>query len=292
MKFFYKYILVFVLLLITVSLFVACDDKEIVDNDNNDNCLNNIQGLAFYLLDNDTYGVKIGNATELSNITIPEKYCGKPITLIMESGFEPIQQQGVDYYYKVTKLIISSNVEKIDKRAFYLCGNLTTVEFSPNSKLTHIEDYAFRCCYKLKNIELPSSLTYIGKRAFSNTSINHITIPNNVKTIGEYAFCSDSKFNMCAGILCKSSQKLTGWDDNWDIIYYYFYKPEDKLKGVPYFYRTDKEIATELDFDGHFWKYENQKENIVAIWGVSDNNTWIVKHKYQIKDGERYTIFN
>lgn len=287
MKSLYKYILIFVFLLSTCGIFVGCG----TDDSKNDTYLNP-QGLDFYLLDNDTYGVKIGNATELSCITIPEEYCEKPVTLIMESGFEPLQQQGVDYYYKVTKLVISSNIEKIDKRAFYLCGNLMSVEFSENSKLSSIEEYAFAYCHKLKNITLPNSLTYIGKRAFTNTSINNIIIPSSVNKIGEYAFCSDNKYNMCAGILCESSQQSTEWDENWDIIYYYFSKPEDKMRGVPYFYRSDNEISIEQDFDGHFWKYENKNEKIIAIWGMSDNNSWNVKNKYQIINGENYPVLN
>lgn len=276
-------------LVVSCGLFVGCGNNN---SDSNNDTFLNPQGLAFYLLDNDTYGVKIGNATELSCITIPEKYCDRPVTVIMESGFEPEQQQGADYYYKVNKVIISSNIEKIEKRAFYLCGNLTSVEFSEESKLSLIEDYAFASCHNLKSINLPSSLTYIGKRAFSNTSINYIKIPSNVSTIGEYAFCSNNKYNLCSGILCESLQSGTGWDENWNIIYYYFSKPEDKMRGVPYFYRSDDAIEIEQDLSGHFWKYENKDENIIAIWGVSDDNSWVVKNKYQIINGESYPILN
>ena len=88
------------------------------------------------MFDNDTYGVKIGNATELSCITIPEKYCDKPVSVIMEDGFSPDTQLGEDCLYKVNKITISSNIEKIEKSAFRSCENLVSVEFAKNSKLS------------------------------------------------------------------------------------------------------------------------------------------------------------
>ena len=47
----------------------------------------NPQQLAFYPLDDGTYGVGVGYATELSSIIIPEIYQGKQVTKIVDSGF-------------------------------------------------------------------------------------------------------------------------------------------------------------------------------------------------------------
>lgn len=49
---------------------------------------NDEQGLAFYPLDDGTFGVRIGYATELSKIEIPAVFRNKEVTTILENGFE------------------------------------------------------------------------------------------------------------------------------------------------------------------------------------------------------------
>lgn len=289
MKSLYKYILICVFLLSTCGIFVGCG----TDDSKNDTYLNP-QGLDFYLLDNDTYGVKIGNATELSCITIPEEYCEKPVTLIMESGFECSNDN-------LTKIIITKNIEVIENRAFYSCKNLTFVEFFEDIKLTKIGDSAFESCYKLSGITLPNSLTYIGNRAFLNTAIHQIIIPKNVDYIGAYAFSNNIENIEQSGFswnfFCESTI-FRDWDEKWNLIYdITLYKSDGKKEkykqiGSIYLYRSDNDILKEVDYQGHFWKYENKNEKIIAIWGMSDNNSWIVKNKYQIKNGENYPVLN
>lgn len=289
MKSLYKYILIFVFLLSTCGIFVGCR----TDDSKNDTYLNP-QGLDFYLLDNDTYGVKIGNATELSCITIPEEYCEKPVTLIMESGFECSNDN-------LTKIIITKNIEVIENRAFYSCKNLTFVEFFEDIKLTKIGDSAFESCYKLSGITLPNSLTYIGNRTFLNTAIHQIIIPKNVDYIGAYAFSNNTENIEQSGFswnfFCESTI-FRDWDEKWNLIYdITLYKSDGKKEkykqiGSIYLYRSDNDILKEVDYQGHFWKYENKNEKIIAIWGMSDNNSWIVKNKYQIKNGENYPVLN
>lgn len=45
------------------------------------------QGLAFYYLDNGTYGVGVGTATYLSRIVIPSFHNGKAVTKVVNNGF-------------------------------------------------------------------------------------------------------------------------------------------------------------------------------------------------------------
>ena len=72
----------------------------------------------------------------------------------------------------------------LSTRAFYGCENLETVTFSPDCQNSiRIYSQVFDKCYKLKNIELPSTLTYIGAAAFKDTAIESITIPASVTTM-------------------------------------------------------------------------------------------------------------
>ena len=278
------------IVLFSSCLLTACGDNK---DQNLDDTYFNTQGLDFYLLNDNTYGVKIGNATELSSITIPESYCGKTVSTIMESGFEYSNNN-------LIKVIISKNIKVIEKRAFYSCVNLTTVEFLKNTKLTKIGDSAFECCYNLSGVKLPNSLIYIGDRAFLNTSIHQIIIPKNVAHIGVYAFSNNVENIEQSGFIwdffCESS--IYGeWDENWNLIYnIILYKPNGKKEeykqiGSVYLYRSDSDITQETDYHSNFWKYENANKDIIDIWAYSDENSeWFVTYRWQIIDGIYYSL--
>ncbi len=62
--------------------------------------------------------------------------------------------------------------------------------FVPGTRnLTGIGDQAFRYCFNLQYVELPTSLKRIGNSAFEGcTQLAEIAIPGSVETIGDYAF--------------------------------------------------------------------------------------------------------
>ena len=95
------------------------------------------EGLEFYIKDDDTYLVKVGDARYLGKIIIPPTYLGKSVTEIGYAGF--------CYHNRLTEIII------------------------PNS-ITSIGDYAFTECENLTSIIIPDSVTAIGALAFSGCS--------------------------------------------------------------------------------------------------------------------------
>lgn len=54
--------------------------------------------------------------------------------------------------------------------------------------LKRIEKLAFGYCERLKNVEIPSCVEYIGERCFENIKIDEIVLPSALKEIGETAF--------------------------------------------------------------------------------------------------------
>ena len=114
------------------------------------------QIFEFYPLDDGTYSVSVGKATQMNNVSLPAAYKGKPVTAISEKGFDK-------------------------------CENLISITL-PDT-ITSIGNYAFRSCYKLTSITMPDSVTSIGSYAFESCrGLTSITIPNSVTSIGSGAF--------------------------------------------------------------------------------------------------------
>ncbi|MFR2461547.1 MAG: leucine-rich repeat domain-containing protein, partial [Christensenellaceae bacterium] len=120
------------------------------------------QIFEFYPLDDGTYSVSVGKATQMNNVSLPAAYKGKPVTAISEKGFDK-------------------------------CENLISITL-PDT-ITSIGNYAFRSCYKLTSITMPDSVTSIGSYAFESCrGLTSITIPNSVTSIGS------SAFHCCSGL--------------------------------------------------------------------------------------------
>ena len=72
---------------------------------------------------------------------------------------------------------------------FYYAQNaITSVTFGSNVK--SIPAYLCWGCAKIKSLSIPSSVTYIGDRAYGASGLTSLTIPNTVQGLGEYAFNS------------------------------------------------------------------------------------------------------
>ena len=91
----------------------------------------------------------------------------------------------------ITSVVIENGVTTIGNYAFYYCRNLTSVSIPAG--VTSIGDYAFIYCglNAATNLTVTisgSSLTTIGREAFSLANLKSITIPASVTSIGFAAF--------------------------------------------------------------------------------------------------------
>ena len=128
-------------------------------------------------------------------------------------------------------------MKSIGNYAFSNCTSLASVTFAENSQLTSIGNGAFYNCTSLASIEIPASVTSIGKRAFAGdydtsmklasvtfddiensqltsigddafyycTSLASIEIPASVTSIGELAFSS------CTSLASVTFENTNGW---------------------------------------------------------------------------------
>ena len=115
-------------------------------------------GLDYYPLEDGTLGVKVGKASELSNIVIPSKYMGYTVSTILDSAFADCAN--------LKSIIIPDTITTMGKRAFSNCQSLTSIAI-PNT-ITTIDEYTFYRCYSLTSFDIPNSVTSIGDWAFNN----------------------------------------------------------------------------------------------------------------------------
>ncbi len=137
------------------------------------------EGLAYTLLDDGTYEVSVGTATDVAEIVIPAVYEDILVTRIAENGFE--------YCSSLINITIGKNVKIIGNYAFHYCPNLTSLKISDS--VTNIGHYAFSDCDSLTSITIPDNVTSIGHGTFYDCfRLTSVKIGNGVTSIGNDAF--------------------------------------------------------------------------------------------------------
>ena len=123
--------------------------------------------------------------------TYDRSYLGKDITVEIQCA----DGNTYDFYKVKTGLdnIMPTNVKfgkgcrYIVNSAFKDCYSLQSVSIP--SSVTYIGSDAFQNCYSLQSVSIPSSVTYIGYDAFQNCySLQSVSIPSSVTRIYNYAF--------------------------------------------------------------------------------------------------------
>jgi len=119
------------------------------------------EGDYFFFYDGtDRYLLRyLGNSTA---VTLPEQFKGGRYSI---AGYAFDESDGV------TEVVISRGVDKICESAFVNCASLVTVTMASDAAPTRIEKWAFDGT-GITSIRIPSSVTFIAGRAFSETLVN------------------------------------------------------------------------------------------------------------------------
>lgn len=132
-------------------------------------------------------------------------------------GFAPSGLTEYTFPQGITKIGVEKNDSWITTEV--LGGTSSIMKFVIPEGVTEIGYYAFG--ERLNNgaqsglvVELPSTLTTIGALSIAAAGLEEITLPANVKTIGEYAFCGNFELTT---VYCKAVTPPTDPDGgyNW-----------------------------------------------------------------------------
>ena len=116
--------------------------------------------------------------------------CSLISTLDFGQSIQSIGQYCFHRCKLLSSLNIPSSCERIDDSAFYDCSNIKTCTFADDCKVENISSFLFYNCISLDTITFSSNIQAIGSYALYNTNITSFTLPQNVKTVGRYAFCN------------------------------------------------------------------------------------------------------
>jgi len=150
-----------------------------------------------------TYSVAFNGESEYlpanGHIVFPSEVNGSTVTTIANSELDGIEKQLVKSVY------IPSSVTEIGDEAFNYYTELEEVIFEQNqvevpaSEITGLKiigSSAFSKCFKLKEINLPNTVTTIKNGAFSSCkSFTEIKLPNGLSTLEDYAISSCENLN-------------------------------------------------------------------------------------------------
>lgn len=142
---------------------------------------NNIQygDLFQYVKSSQSHGLAVSGFTgDNKKTVIFQNICGnKPVLEVADAAFMESEIQ---------EAIFTDGIEIIGNRAF-LGSRYLTQAILPTT-LKEIGNYAFSGCSSLSLATLPDSLERIGNYAFSATKLKEVKIPSSVYWIGERAF--------------------------------------------------------------------------------------------------------
>ena len=119
------------------------------------------------------------------------------------------------YFSSLERVELSKCLSKIEDYAFRGCKKLNDIEIPDN--IVEIGSSAFEYCTNLQQINLPEGLEKIDSGAFDYArNLSEIIIPESVKTIDEFAFGGWSSKQT---IKCKATEAGKNWNEYWNYSY-------------------------------------------------------------------------
>lgn len=118
----------------------------------------------------------------------------------------------------LTRISLPASVKTLGSNAFENCASLKTVEFAEDIKITEIKSATFKGCAALESITIPDGVKTIGANSFENcTALEVVNLPSTVTYIGKAAFMKSgiTEIVIPEGVrfLSKANRKTTSTND-------------------------------------------------------------------------------
>ncbi len=133
-------------------------------------------------------------------------------------------------------IVLPGGLREIGEGAFNCCDFLKSINIP--ASVTSIGKCAFFLCISLESIVLPEGLKEIGEDTFSNCGLKSISIPKSVTSIGEWAFSS-----------CKNLETITFKETH----KWYATKAKDSKEKVKTVTLSTVDFSADDDFNKYFW---------------------------------------
>ena len=116
--------------------------------------------------------------------------CAELTDLALPNGLTFIGDYAFMGCSSLTQITIPDGVSSVSEGTFSNCTNLSSVELPDG--VSSIGNFAFRFCMSLKTIDFPSELTLLGDRAFADSGLISVTIPDTLTDINNsFCYCDD-----------------------------------------------------------------------------------------------------
>lgn len=159
-----------------------------------------IEKYAFFCCHDLTSVVIPKSVTEISKYGV-FSHCESLTSIVVEEGnsiydsrenCNAIIKNGTTLVAGCSNSVIPNGVEKLEDNAFCGCENLTNIVIP--ASVTEIGANAFIDCTALTEIVIPDSVVYIWDRAFDNSGLTSIEVPESVKDLnGVFMKCEKLK---------------------------------------------------------------------------------------------------
>ena len=120
----------------------------------------------------------IGNGAFAGTEFLRKVYIPENVTQIEASAFKSCKY--------LTEVTLPSTLKRLDTNTFFNCNSLQTINIP--SELVVIDSGCFSGCFSLEHIEFPSTLNCLGKEAFYNTGLRHLSLPDSILWIADRTF--------------------------------------------------------------------------------------------------------
>ena len=162
----------------TNALIAASQNTLIPDS------VSSIAEFAFYGFD--TYS----RIDVPSGVTTIGRYAfsqNKLTSILLPDGITAIEEGTFSHCNNLSEITLPSHLQRIGDQAFAYCYSLSTISI-PQS-LSSVGSEAFYFCKSLKDISIPAGVSSIMDRTFDNcSSLSFVSLPNSIRTIGSCAF--------------------------------------------------------------------------------------------------------